>query len=106
MVSRSPEAGAELFAAAEHFELIEPGLGRALLDAVAEAISSIEEYPDGWPPVAGWVREPVVRSKATRRFHYRVFYFVREGEPVILAYAHERQRPGYWRHRVNEMRDG
>lgn len=66
------EAGAELFAAAEHLELIEPGLGYALLDAVAEAISSIEEYPAGWPPVAGFAGEPVVRSKATRRFHKAV----------------------------------
>jgi len=100
-----PEAGAELFAAAEHLERIEPGLGHALFDVVAEAIASIEEYPDGWPPLVGWDREPVVRSKATKRFHYRVVYFVREGEPVILAYAHEKQRPGYWKHRFTDMLD-
>lgn len=98
-----PEAGAELFAAAEYFERVEPGLGHVLFRVVADAIASIEEFPDGWPPLPGWDGEPVVRSKATKRFHYRVVYFVRDGEPVILAYAHERQRPGYWKHRVGDM---
>jgi hypothetical protein len=44
-------------------------------------------------------------SKATKRFHYRVVHFVRDGEPVILAYAHEKQRPGYWKDRFTDMLD-
>lgn len=100
-----PEASAELFAAAERLEQVEPGLGHALFAVVREAIDAIEQYPDGWPPFPGWDREPVVRSKGTKRFHFRVVYFVRDSQPVILAYAHERQRPGYWRHRYEELRD-
>jgi hypothetical protein len=67
-----PEAGAELFAAAEHLERIEPGLGH----------------------------------QGTKRFHYRVVYVVHNGELVILAYAHEKQRPGYWKHRFSDILDG
>jgi hypothetical protein len=37
----------------------------------------------------------------TKRFHYRVAYFVRE--PFILAYAHEKQRPGYWMQRFDDV---
>lgn len=101
-----PDAGAELFAAAERYELAEPGLGQALFDRVAEAIEAIEAYPDGWPRFPGWTREPAVRTKGTRRFRYRVVYYLRDGEPVILAYAHERQSPGYWQHRYDDMMPG
>jgi hypothetical protein len=99
-----PAAGAELLAAAERLEQVEPGLGHALFAAVREAIDVIEQYPDGSPPFPGWNRDPVVRSKATKRFRFRVVYFIRDGQPLILAYAHERQRPGYWQHRYEEWR--
>ena len=105
MTREHPDAGAELFAAAERYERAEPGLGHALFDRVAEAIEAIERYRAAWPPFPGWVREPAVRTKGTRRFRYRVIYFVRDGEPVILAYAHERQSPGYWIHRYDDMTD-
>ena len=101
-----PGAGAELFDAAARYEQAEPGLGHALFDGVAEAIGAIEMYPDGWPPFPGWDREPIVRTKGTKRFHYRVVYFLSDGEPVILAYAHESQKPGYWKRRYDDMLDG
>jgi mRNA-degrading endonuclease RelE of RelBE toxin-antitoxin system len=34
------------------------------------------------------------------RFPYRIIYEVRENELVVLAVAHDRRRPGYWRRRV------
>lgn len=100
-----PAAGAELFAAAERYERVQPGLGSALFDRVAEAIEAIELYPEGWPIYPGWDRQPLVRTKGTKRFRYRVVYFLRDGEPVILAYAHERQSPGYWMQRYDDMSD-
>ena len=83
-----PDAGAELFAAAERYEQAEPGLGHALFDEVAEAIEAIEMYPEGWPPFPGWDREPVVRTKGTKRFHYRVVLLParrRAGDPGLRA---------------------
>lgn len=100
-----PDASAELFDAAELYEQAEPGLGHPLFDEVAEAIEAIETYPEGWPPFTGWDREPIVRTKGTKRFHHGVVYFLRDGEPVILAYAHESQEPGYWKGRYDEMLD-
>ncbi len=73
-------------------------------DAGAELFHAIELYPDGWPLFPGWDRQPVVRTKGMRRSPYRVVYFLRDGEPVILAYAHESQHPGYWKHRYDDMR--
>ncbi|QGH69777.1 hypothetical protein [Pseudactinotalea sp. HY158] len=70
-----PDAGAELFDAAQRYEQIQPGLGHALFEQVALAISAIEQYPDGWTPLSGWDREPIVRTKGIRRFNYRIVYF-------------------------------
>lgn len=101
-----PDAAAELSEAAERYEQAQPGLGHALFERVAEAVDAIEMYPEAWPRFPGWDREPVVRAKGTKRFHCRVVYVVRDGEPVILAYAHERQAPGYWKRRIDDMGNG
>ena len=50
-----------------------------------------------WP---GWDREPVVRSKGVNDFPYRVVYFVEGDLLTIVAVAHAKRRPGYWRDRV------
>ena len=48
----------------------------------------------------GWEREPAVRSRAVDKFPYRVVYFVADELVIVLAVAHEKRRPGYWRDRV------
>jgi hypothetical protein len=42
-----------------------------------------------------------VRRKGVSGFPYGVVYVVRAEEIVILAYAHDRRRPGYWEHRLS-----
>jgi mRNA-degrading endonuclease RelE of RelBE toxin-antitoxin system len=98
-----PEAGVELFAAAQWYERQEPGLGHALFAAIDDALDAIDESPESWAVFPGWRRLPAVRSKRTHQFPYRVVYVVLDEEPVILAYAHERRRPRYWAHRVEDM---
>lgn len=67
----------------------------AFLREIDHAVEAILEAPARWPS----------HTNATRRFvcatfPYAVFYFV-EGETVIVvAVAHERRRPGYWRGRL------
>jgi hypothetical protein len=50
-----------------------------------------------WP---GWDRDPVVRSKGVSGFPYRVVYFVDGDLLTVVAVAHAKRRPGYWRDRV------
>jgi hypothetical protein len=69
-----------------------------LFSVVADAIASIEEYPDGWPPLPGWDRGPIVRSGSTTGSSTSS-----ASEPLILAYAHEKQRPGYWMQRFDDV---
>lgn len=55
---------------------------------------------DQWPLLRGWDREPIVRPKSVAGFPYGVIYYATDSEIVIVAYAHEKRRPGYWKHRV------
>lgn len=68
---------------------------------MAKAVGDIEWNPEAWPKFRGWDRLPVVRSRDVDMFPYRVVYFVRDGELVIVAFAHQSRRPGYWRERVD-----
>lgn len=38
------------------------------------------------------------------RFRYRIVYRIQREEVRIIAVAHQKQRPGYWRGRVEELR--
>nr|WP_281177584.1 hypothetical protein [Kribbia dieselivorans] len=42
-----------------------------------------------------------MRSMAVGVFPYRLLYYLTESDFVILAYAHERRKPGYWQHRLD-----
>ncbi len=36
------------------------------------------------------------------RFHYDVIYIVRDDEVLVVAVAHQRRKPGYWRRRLTD----
>jgi hypothetical protein len=66
---------------------------------VASAVSLIAETPEiapVWPPMAG----RRIRKWALRRYPFCLFYVVLGARLVILAAAHVRRRPGYWRSRL------
>jgi hypothetical protein len=48
--------------------------------------------------VAGIAAE--VRFVKLRNFPYVVFYAVLDGEVLVVALAHTKRRPGYWRRRL------
>lgn len=95
-----PAARAELRAAANWYD--NPETGQELLNATLEARRDIAESPESWPTVRGWDREPHLRRKSVAGFPYGVIYFVTSEEVVIVAYAHEKRRPGYWERRLRD----
>lgn len=58
------------------------------------AIGRISEQPDVGSPYLGNTRRVLLR-----RFPFFVVYRVRGGDLEIVAVAHARRRPGYWRAR-------
>ncbi len=89
------QARVELEEAAAWYERQRPGLGSEFRSAVEDAVSRIQANPRNGPYyLAGTIRYYLVR-----RFPYVIFYA--EGESVlrVLAVAHGRRKPGYWRNR-------
>ena len=89
------EAEAELLEAAGFYEGQRPGLGARFIDAVARAAARTAEIPLAGAPLGGAIRRQFVVG-----FPY-VLIFRADRDPVrVLAVAHLRRRPGYWRDRA------
>jgi plasmid stabilization system protein ParE len=63
----------------------------AELDAAETAIL---ERPEAWPPTSDGNRHYLLR-----RFPFSVVYRVEESQVIVVAIAHGRRRPNYWKHR-------
>lgn len=98
-----PAAREELREAARWYEDQEAGLGDRLADEVAVGVASVR----AWPNVAQLYRDhqrvPAIRRKGIEVFPYGIIYFVRDDEVIVVAYAHEKRRPGYWRERLESI---
>jgi plasmid stabilization system protein ParE len=89
-----PSASQELEAASSFYEGRRPGLGEELADEVEDVCLLLSEYP-----AIGRKVDDLHRSVPLRMFPFIVFYRVREPVVEIVAVAHKRKRPGYWRRR-------
>ena len=85
----------ELLASAVYLEQQEPGLGDRFLDFVNRALLLIERHPQAWSPIGRGLR-----CCRLAVFRYGLIYRIRAGQIEIVAVAHDRQRPGYWRNRL------
>lgn len=77
------------------YESQRSGLGDEFLEEVGRAVEAVAQSPDRWPPNGEDTRRYLLH-----RFPYGLVYMVREDSVVIVAVAHLRRRPGYWRHRI------
>jgi len=89
-----PAAQRELNEAAEFYDAEHPGLGEAFLDAIERAFKQSQAFPESSPVSLG-----SLRSKVVSAFPFSVIYWVTDDAIVVLAVAHHRRRPGYWRGR-------
>ncbi len=95
-----PQAQAEFAADIEWYDNREPGVGGRFADRVRAAVEAAVDDPEAFAPWPDWDAEPTVRAKSVNGFPYRVVYFVIDDRLTILAIAHEKRRPGYWRERM------
>jgi len=89
-----PEAEAEFLAAARFYESHRPGLGLDLIDEVRRAAGVLVASPR-----LGHRFSKRLRRILVRRFPYGLVYRVEPDTIFIVAVAHLRRRPGYWRRR-------
>jgi plasmid stabilization system protein ParE len=71
------------------------GLGGELVDDVERTAALVCEFPS-----IGRSIDTVYRSIPLQRFTFNLAYRIGADEIIIVAIAHKRRRPGYWRSRT------
>jgi toxin ParE1/3/4 len=90
-----PAAWDEFEDAQKWYRSRDPETGLRFLSAVYDALEDISRWPQSWPEYFHGTRKFVLR-----RFPYLIVYREKESVVQVLAIAHGRRRPGYWKERV------
>lgn len=96
MIRFRPAAAREFAAAFRYYEQDHPGRGARFIEAVDATLGRIEEAPLRFAVL----HEPDIRSAKVDRFPHRVVYVAVDTVVDVIAVAHAKRRPGYWRSRV------
>ncbi|HBC88616.1 MAG TPA: type II toxin-antitoxin system RelE/ParE family toxin [Lentisphaeria bacterium] len=78
-----------------YFEHIYPGLGLDLEREIKEDVFKIAENPEIWS-----LRDDGTRRFSTKRFPYQIVYSIHEDFIWIIAIAHHKRFPEYWKERL------
>lgn len=89
-----PAVGRELTDSAEYYESRLPGLGADFLGELGSLFGLLKENPE-----IGAVIEAPYRRVVLNRFPFSVVYRLKGSALRIMAVAHQRRKPGYWRGR-------
>jgi len=96
---RLARAALDELAAAEDWYEKNAGLGTDLVHAVRAAAHQIAERPASFPLAHGVNPSAGVRRCSVDRFPYALFFVELDAEFRVIAVAHVRRKPGYWRRR-------
>ncbi|MGB5440544.1 MAG: type II toxin-antitoxin system RelE/ParE family toxin [Gammaproteobacteria bacterium] len=90
----SPEALAEAEAAQQWYVERSLPAGKAFLEELTHAVERVSESPEQWPRYIGGTHRYVFH-----RFPFSLVYRQMGNEIVIVAVAHGKRKPGYWKAR-------
>ena len=90
-----PEAEVDFVEAVRWYERERAGLGHVFSAAVSETVRFATDFPDAGAPLG-----PSLRRAFVRAFPYYVLYAHSPEGLWVVAVAHFRRRPGYWRDRT------
>jgi len=88
------DADFEMRSAAAHYEQQVKGLGDDFIDEVEQGLNRIRQFPMLWSPYEGEYRRYLLK-----RFPYGLIYRIKAETIYIIAVAHVRRKPGYWKER-------
>lgn len=95
------QAEEELRDAEAWYEDQAAGLGGEFRGAIDSAMAEIEARPSLARRVLHVASSVDAREIPVERFPYKVVFLVEAEVTWILAFAHHRRRPGYWRTRAD-----
>ena len=96
-----PAARLELHEAASYYEANVAGLGEEFIAEVEQVCALLGEHPS-----LGARYDIRHRRALIRRFPFALIYRVHDSALTIVAVAHTKRWPGYWRGRDTGDRDG
>jgi len=95
-----PEAEEEFREAVWYYEIEAPGVGLRFIAEVRKGVTFITENPYAAGDIGSGIRRKVLNH-----FPYSLLYAVEAELIVIVAVAHQKRRPTYWRGRVKEIKE-
>jgi plasmid stabilization system protein ParE len=92
----SEPASEELAEAVRWYEQRRAGLGGEFFDEIDRTMDLIVHHPE-----MGTLRPHRLETRqfVLTRFPYTVVYRIREHDLYVVAVAHAKRKPGYWKHR-------
>ncbi|MGH9315589.1 MAG: type II toxin-antitoxin system RelE/ParE family toxin [Thermoanaerobaculia bacterium] len=101
------EGSQELDHAARWYDERRPALGYRFLASVDSTLDQIHRFPQAGAPVPRVPSDIGARRAPVEGFPYHVIYLETAEAIHILAFAHDKRRPGYWLPRADaEPSDG
>ncbi|PXF56975.1 MAG: plasmid stabilization protein [Deltaproteobacteria bacterium] len=94
-VAFHPEADNEVIEAARYYETRSAGLGFSFLIELDSSIEQVVANPEAYQLVS-----EDVRRKPFRRFPHSLLYVIEVDRIRVVAVAHQKRRPNYWRFRL------
>jgi plasmid stabilization system protein ParE len=91
------EALAEIEESRAWYRLRSESAEGAFLREVDHAVDLVADAPHRWPIYLGNTRRYVFPA-----FPYSLVYFAEDALVSVVAIAHEKRRPGYWRKRLRK----
>ena len=91
-------AETEFSDAAAYYEDIEEELGDRFIDHITRSVEIIKQHP-----FIGHLIKDRVRKLPLTQFPHDIIYCLSENEIVIVAIAHQKREPDYWRDRLLEI---
>ncbi|GFO58017.1 hypothetical protein GMST_03420 [Geomonas silvestris] len=90
-----PEAAEEFREAASYYEQKAPGVGFVFVAEVHRAVEIARSHP-----LSGRAVGRHLRSTPLHNFPFSIIYTLNQESVLIVAVAHQKRRPGYWKHRT------
>lgn len=90
-----PEAREEFDNAVEELREIAKPLARRFVGRTSEVIAMLRTFPRSGSPLGRRARRLPLHP-----FKYDLVYVPVEGDILLIAFAHHKRRPGYWRERL------
>lgn len=90
-----PAAAQEAVSAYDWYAARDSNVADAFRDELQHAVAAVALNPHTWPRHAQRARRYVFP-----RFPFSLIYRVRDDEAEVIAVAHAKRRPGYWRSRL------